>query len=56
MKKNNIIQNFQQRPPLPIDTDKLRHLSVWGYAIAPSYMALWYSWLDTRYVATATRY
>jgi len=38
-----------------LDGTKLLHLSGWGYAIAPSYMALWYSWLDTRYVARSPR-
>ena len=37
------------------DVAKLTHLAGWGYVLAPSYMALWYSWLDTRFVATTTR-
>eukprot|EP00091_Calanus_sinicus_P000535 TRINITY_DN10461_c0_g1_i1.p1 TRINITY_DN10461_c0_g1~~TRINITY_DN10461_c0_g1_i1.p1 ORF type:complete len:184 (+),score=39.21 TRINITY_DN10461_c0_g1_i1:87-638(+) len=45
----------QDKPLQSFDTTKLKHLSVWGYVMAPSYMALWYSWLDTRYVATTTR-
>ena len=46
---------FKDKPPQPFDTAKLKHLSVWGYVMAPSYMALFYSWLDTRFVATTPR-
>ena len=45
----------QGRETEQFDLTKLGHLSGWGYVIAPSYMALWYSWLDTRFVATTTR-
>merc|ERR1719186_179838 len=45
----------QDKPHQPFDTAKLKHLSVWGYVMAPSYMALFYSWLDTRFVATTPR-
>merc|ERR1711892_1480414 len=45
----------EENPRQPLDTKKLKQISVWGYVIAPSYMALWYSWLDTRYIATTTR-
>jgi len=45
----------QDKPSKPFDRAKLGHLSVWGYVMAPSYMTLWYKWLDTRYVATTTR-
>ena len=51
---NGII--FQDQQMENLDSEKIRHLAGWGYFCAPSYMALWYSWLDTRYVATTTRY
>jgi len=37
------------------DIKKLGHLAGWGYVMAPSYMTVWYGWLDTRFVATTSR-
>jgi len=45
----------QALPSEKLDTTKLAHMAGWGYVMAPSYMALWYSWLDTRFVAKNPR-
>ena len=36
------------------DMTKLGQLAGWGYVMAPSYMAVWYGWLDTKYPVAAT--
>jgi len=45
----------QGLPSEKLDRDKIVQLSGWGYVAAPSYMTLWYSWLDTRFVARSPR-
>jgi len=37
-----------------LDLTKLGHLAGWGFVMAPSYMTLWYGWLDTRWPVAAT--
>lgn len=39
----------------PFDTKKLKDFALYSYIAAPSYMALWYRWLEPRYPGTALR-
>jgi len=41
--------------PQPYDATKLKNMAVFGYVFAPSYMALWYKWLEPRYPGTALK-
>jgi len=44
----------QSQPTEEFDLTKVKHLSGWGFVAAPSYMALWYGWLDTKYPVANT--